>query len=157
MVFLFNLIMNQYLQIFLIVLVTSFLIVGGWYYWKGYYPGSSHIVEDPPISKNGLDEGQAKFMFFYTTWCPWSHKAWPKWRSFKQMMENNPVKYGDQTILFEEINCDADKGKAALYKIVGYPTFKLATIDKTFVMQGTPDPLTFDIFLKGALGEKSSS
>jgi hypothetical protein len=72
-------------------------------------------------------------------------------------MKNVPTKYGGNTILFEEINCDADKGKAALYKISGYPTFKLATIDKTFVLQGPPDPLVFDTFLKGTLGQKSQS
>jgi len=149
--------MNQYLQILLIVLGTFLIIVGTWYYWKGYYPGSSYVIEEPPITRNGLDEGQAKFMFFYTTWCPWSHKAWPKWNSFKQLLKNNPGKYGNHEILFEEINCEADKGKASLYKINGYPTFKLATIEKTYVMQGTPDPLTFDVFLKGTLGEKSSS
>lgn len=148
--------MNEYLQIFLAVLATSLIIIFGWKYWKGYYPGSSFIIEDPPITKNGTEEGQAKFMFFYTSWCPWSHKAWPKWKSFKQMMQNNPQKYGGHQIIFEEINCDSNP-KAALYKVSAYPTFKLLTIDKTYVMQGTPDPLTFDVFLKGTLGEKSSS
>jgi len=149
--------MNEYLQILLIVLITSLLIIFGWKYWKGYYPASSLIIEDPPITKNGVDKGQSKFMFFYTSWCPWSHKAWPKWQSFKQLMKNKPTKYGGEEIIFEEIDCDADKGKATLYKITGYPTFKLATIEKTFVMQGIPEILTFDVFLKACLGEKSSS
>lgn len=149
--------MNEYLEIALYVLGTCIVLVVGWYFWKGYYPGSSYIVEQPPIPKNGLDPGQAKFMFFYTTWCPWSHKAWPKWKSFKQLMENNQVKYGDQQILFEEIDCEADKGKAALYKIAGYPTFKLGTTEQTYVFQGIPDPRTFDVFLQTCLGKKSSS
>jgi len=149
--------MNDYLELGLQVLIVFALIVIGWHYWKGYYPASSIVIEEPPITKNGLDAGQAKFMFFYTTWCPWSHKAWKPWNSFKQLLKNNPQKYGNNQILFEEIDCEADKGKAALYKISGYPSFKLCTIDKTFVMQGTPDPLTFDLFLKTALGEKSAS
>jgi thiol-disulfide isomerase/thioredoxin len=149
--------MNEYLETALYVLGMCIIIVVGWYYWKGYYPGSSYIVEQPPIPKNGLDPGQAKFMFFYTTWCPWSHKAWPKWKSFKQLMENNQVKYGDQQILFEEIDCEADKGKAALYKIAGYPTFKLGTTEQTYVFRGIPDPKTFDVFLQACLGKKSSS
>jgi thiol-disulfide isomerase/thioredoxin len=148
--------MNEYLQTFLIVLATSLIIIFGWKYLKGYYPGSSFIIEDPPITKNGTEEGQAKFMFFYTSWCPWSHQAWPKWKSFKQLMQNNPQKYGGHQIIFEEINCESDP-KASLYKISAYPTFKLLTIEKTYVMQGTPDPLTFDVFLKGTLGEKTSS
>ena len=157
MVFLSSLIMNEYLQIFLIVLGTFLILVFGWKYWKGFYPGSAYTIEEPPITKNGMDEGQAKFMMFYTTWCPWSHKAWPKWRSFKQQMKNTPTKYGGHEIIFEEIDCEADTGKAALYKVTGYPTFKLITTEKTYVMQGTADPLTFDVFLKGTLGEKSTS
>jgi len=149
--------MNEYLETALYVLGMCIVIIVGWYYWKGYYPGSSYIVEQPPIPKNGLDPGQAKFMFFYTTWCPWSHKAWPKWKSFKQLMENNRAKYGDQQILFEEIDCEADKGKAALYKIAGYPTFKLGTTEQTYVFQGIPDPKTFDVFLQACLGKNSSS
>jgi thiol-disulfide isomerase/thioredoxin len=149
--------MNEYLTTVLLVLGTCLIIVFGWKYWKGYYPGSSYVVEEPPVTRNGLEEGQAKFMFFYTTWCPWSHKAWPKWKSFKQLMENKPQTYGNQKIIFEEIDCEADKSKAALYKISGYPTFKLATIKQTYVFQGPPDLLTFDVFLKACLGEKSST
>jgi thiol-disulfide isomerase/thioredoxin len=148
--------MNEYLQIFLIVLATCLIIAFGWKYWKGYYPGSSFVVEDPPITKNGLETGQATFMFFYTSWCPWSHKAWPKWSSFKQKMKNNPQKYGGHEIIFEEIDCDSNP-KASLYKVTSYPSFKLITSEKTFVMQGIPDPLTFDVFLQGTLGEKTSS
>jgi len=148
--------MNEYLQIFLIVLGTCLIIAFGWKYWKGYYPGSSFVVEDPPITKNGLETGQATFMFFYTSWCPWSHKAWPKWSSFKQKMKNNPQKYGGHEIIFEEIDCDSNP-KASLYKVTSYPSFKLITSEKTFVMQGIPDPLTFDVFLQGTLGEKTSS
>jgi thiol-disulfide isomerase/thioredoxin len=148
--------MNEYLQIFLIVLGTCLIIAFGWKYWKGYYPGSSFVVEDPPITKNGLETGQATFMFFYTSWCPWSHKAWPKWTSFKQKMKNNPQKYGGHEIIFEEIDCDSNP-KASLYKVTSYPSFKLITSEKTFVMQGIPDPLTFDVFLQGTLGEKTSS
>jgi hypothetical protein len=48
-------------------------------------------------------------------------------------MENKPQTYGGQKIIFEEIDCEADKAKAALYKISGYPTFKLATIKQRFI------------------------
>jgi hypothetical protein len=77
--------------------------------------------------------------------------------AYSQSCETYPYQPLSDEIIFEEIDCEADKGKAALYKIVGYPTFKLSTIDKIFIMKGTPDPLTFDIFLKGTLGEKSST
>lgn len=149
--------MNEYIVLCAQVLIIFCLVVLGWKYLKGYYPGSSYVIEDPPITKNGLEPEQAKFMFFYTTWCPWSRLAKEKWSSFKQLMKNNPGKYGKYTLLFEDIDCEANKGKAALYSVNAYPTFKLITSEKTYVMQGTPDPKTFDLFLTAVLGQKSSS
>jgi thiol-disulfide isomerase/thioredoxin len=149
--------MNEYLKSGLIVLCTCILLVIGWKYWKGFYPGSSYVIETPPVSKNGVDTGEAKFLFFYTGWCPWSVKAWPKWTAFKQELTNKPVKYGGHKVIFEEIDCEANPTKAALYNVNAYPSFKLLTQEKTFVMQGTPDPLTFDLFLTGTLGEKTTS
>ena len=73
------------------------------------------------------------------------------------MMKNSPARYGGKTIIFEEINCEADKGKAALYNIRQYPAFKLETSDKVFVLQAIPDPKTFEAFLTGTLGKKISS
>jgi len=124
---------------------------------RGFYPASKLIVEDPPISHNGLEAGQARFMMFYTTWCPWCKKAQAPWRSFKQSLKNTPVEYGGYKVRMEEINAEMDKGKSALYKVKAYPTFKLETIDKVISFQGVPDPLTFDAFLTAALGSKTSS
>lgn len=149
--------MNEFLSLSLQVLIVFVLIVVAWKYWKGYYPGSAFVIEQPPVTKNGLEEDQAKFMFFYTSWCPWSREAKEKWSSFKQLQKNLPGKYGKYTVVFEDINCEADKGKAALYSINAYPTFKLATTEKTFVMQGTPDPMTFNLFLEATLGKKTAS
>lgn len=124
---------------------------------KGFYPGSKLIIEDPPMAHNGLEAGQARFMFFYTTWCPWCKKAQAPWRSFKQQVKNGDFLYGDYKVQFEEINGEADKGKNALYKVNAYPTFKVETIDKVITFKGVPDPLTFDAFLIAALGPKTSS
>ena len=140
----------------LIVVVTFVIIVAAYRFFVGYYPGSKFIIEDPPLEKNGLDSDQARLMFFYTTWCPWSTKARPAWNSFKQLLTNTPAKYGGKTIIFEEINAESDKGKAALYRVTEYPTFKLETNDKLFRFQAIPDPATFEAFLTSALGEKAS-
>jgi thiol-disulfide isomerase/thioredoxin len=141
----------------IIVVLTFIIVIASYRLIAGYYPGSKFIIEDPPIEHNGLDEGQARFMFFYTSWCPWSRKAWKPWKSFKQMMKNNPAKYGGKTIIFEEINAEADKGKASLYNVKEYPTFKVEITTKVFKLEGVPDPATFDIFLSGTLGEKTFS
>jgi hypothetical protein len=141
----------------LIVVITFVVIVLAYRFFAGYYPGSKFIIEEPPLEKNGLDSDQARLMFFYTSWCPWSTKARAPWNSFKQMLTNTPVKYGGKTVLFEEINAESDKGKAALYRVVEYPTFKLETNDKLFLFKAIPDPVTFEAFLTSALGQKNSS
>ena len=148
--------MNEVVNIAIVVVVTFLVIVGVWRLYLGYYPGSKWIIEDPPITHNGLDGGQARFMFFYTTWCPWSTKAWGPWKTFKQQLKNNPSLYGGKEIIFEEVNAEADKGKAALYNVKAYPTFKVETTDKVFLLQAVPDPLTFDTFLIGTLGKKTA-
>jgi thiol-disulfide isomerase/thioredoxin len=138
----------------IIVFITFLIIVLSWRYWKGYYPGSKYIISDPPITRSGLDEGQAKFMFFHTTWCPHCVNARKPWATFKQQLKNRQTTYGGHSIIFEEINAEGDKGKAALYSVKAYPTFKLETQSKVYEMKGIPDPLTFDAFLVAALGKK---
>ena len=118
---------------------------------RGFYPGSKMIIEDPPIEHNGLEPQTARFIMFYTTWCPWSLKAQKPWRSFKQQLKNTPKKYNGYSVSLEEVNAEADKGKAALYKIKAFPTFKVETPQKVVQFQGVPDPLTFDTFLTSAL------
>lgn len=149
--------MSETVWTVLIVTLTFVLVVVAYRFFVGYYPASKFIVEDPPIEHNGLDGDQARFMFFYTTWCPWSTKAWKPWKTFKQMLKNRPLKYGGKTIIFEEINAEADKGKAALYNVRAYPTFKLETKNKVFRLEGIPHPDTFEVFLNGTLGVKSAS
>jgi len=148
--------MSEIFLTIILVVATFFIIIAAYRFFVGYYPGSKFIIEDPPIPNNGLDPDQARFMFFYATWCPWSKKAWKPWNSFKQMMRNNPTLYGGKTILFEEIDSEADKGKAALYNVKEYPTFKLETSDKLVKLLAIPDVATFQVFLKGVLGQESS-
>jgi thiol-disulfide isomerase/thioredoxin len=139
-----------------ISLVVVSLSIGLYYATTGVLPGSKMIVQEPPIPSNGMEDDQAKFMFFYTTWCNWSKKAQTPWSSLKEMHKNTPRKYGGKTVIFEEINAESDEGKAALYKIKAYPTFKLETKDKVYEMLGKPGTDTFRAFLISALGKESS-
>ena len=128
------------------------------YKWRSViYPASKIIITDPPIEHSGLEPTQAKFMFFYTSWCPHCKTAHAPWNAFKQQLKNNKATYGGNTILFEDINAEVDVGKAALYKIKSYPTFKVETTKKVIEMKGVPDPLVFDQFLISALGTKKFS
>jgi thiol-disulfide isomerase/thioredoxin len=111
----------------------------------------------PPLTQNGIDPGQAKFMFFYTPWCPHCKTAQPVWASLKETLKNTPSTFGGHTVIFEEINCDSDKGKSALYKIEGYPTFKLETDSKLYDFKGRPSVAGLENFLTQVLGQKKAT
>jgi len=137
-----------------IAILVSLTLIGIYYAVTGVAPGARVIIGVPPLTSNGLDQNQAKFMFFYTTWCPHCKNAQQPWASFKEMFKTRTYTYGGKQISFEEINAEGDKGKAALYKISAYPTFKLETSDKLYEMIGPPNSATFRAFLINALGEE---
>jgi len=148
--------MNEIVYTLLIVVGTFLIIVGSWRLYTGHYPGSKYIITDPPATSHGLDPDQAKFMFFFTNWCPHCKTAQPIWTSFKQQLKNNPSKYGNYDVIFEDINVETDTGKAALYSIKSYPTFKVETPTKVYEFVGRPDTKSFDSFLSSVLGQKVS-
>jgi thiol-disulfide isomerase/thioredoxin len=140
----------------LIALALALLVVGIYSAIRGYPPGVS-TYQMPPLTPNGMDPGQAKFMFFYTPWCPHCKTAQPVWASLKETLKNTPSTFGGHTVLFEEINCDSDKGKSALYKIEGYPTFKLETDSKLYDFKGRPSVAGLEAFLTQVLGQKKAT
>jgi thiol-disulfide isomerase/thioredoxin len=138
-------------------LVSLIMVAGAillYYALTGTPPGARVIEQDVPISGNGVDPGRAKFMFFYTSWCPHCHSAQEPWKSFKEMLKNQKYTYGGKEIDFEDINAEGDRGRAALYKISAYPTFKLETDTKVYEMIGKPSTKTFRAFLQKALGSE---
>ena len=141
---------------FAIALAVVVGFVGIYYLITGIVPGSRTIVTTPPI-ENDMDENAAKFMFFYTPWCPWCKKAQQPWASMKELLKNSHYTYGSKTVSMEEVNCDGDKGKAALYKITGYPTFKVETNSKVFEFSGTPTVKNFRAFLTEVLGPEKAT
>jgi hypothetical protein len=142
---------------FAITLAVVIAAIVIYYTVWGVMPGASVMsVTPPPMENNGLEDKQAKFMFFYTTWCPWSKKAQQPWSSLKEMHKNTPKTYGGNTVIFEEVNAEVEEGKAALYGIKAYPTFKLETKDKVYEMLGKPSVAAFRAFLITVLGQESS-
>lgn len=146
--------MSEFFTALIVVLCITGLIVGLYKFITGNFPASKLIIEDPPIEHNGLEPTQARFMFFFTNWCPHCKDAQQSWRSFKQILKNSPVTYGNYDVNMEEINAEANKSKSALYKIKAYPTFKLETTQKVFEMKGPITPSTLNTFLETALGKK---
>ena len=138
----------------LVSLIVVVIVVSVYYAITGVMPGSATYIEEPSVISD-VNQEEARFMFFYTQWCGWSKEAKTTWDSFKQMMRNNPRKFGGKIIVFEEIDAESDKGKAALYKIEEYPTFKLKTADKVFTMISKPTVTSFRNFLISALGKET--
>ena len=133
------------------VVVVTALLVGIYYMHTGVMPGA-RVVQEGGMAGD-VDENTVKLMFFYTTWCPHCHKAQPEWASLKQVKRT----YGGKKVMFEEIDCDADKGKAAMYQIKGYPTIKLETPDKVYQMDGPPTVPAMRAFMTSALGEEKTA
>ena len=148
--------LSNILIAFVIAIVVVSASIGIYYAITGKPPGAKVIQQSPPIPSESLGENQAKFMFFYVTWCPHCKSAQQPWRSFKEMLKNTHYTYGGKEIICEEINAESDKGKAALYKIEAYPTFKVETSDKVFEMQGKPSVESFRQFLVNALGAEKA-
>jgi thiol-disulfide isomerase/thioredoxin len=137
-------------------LIVVLVAIFAYYSITGTPPGARLVEQTPPV-EGKLDEGQANFMFFYATWCPHCRTAKDPWHSFKQLVENQGLRYGGHAITFEEINAEVDKGKSALYNIAAYPTFKVQTKDKLYEMIGAPNVTNFREFLKKALGSEKST
>ena len=150
----------EWLEIFfyaLIGVLISTLIIVIYYSVRGLVPGLPTYKGVKSVSPGGLDPHQATFMFFYTSWCPWCKKAQPAWASFKESLKTNPKTFGGYTISFEEINAENDKGKAALYQVDAYPTYKLQTNDTIYEYKGIPSSDEFRKFLVNALGKEEVS
>jgi thiol-disulfide isomerase/thioredoxin len=137
-----------------LIVVVSF--IGIYYAITGTPPGARLIEQEPPIDSR-LDDTQATLMFFYTSWCPHCKTAQEPWKSLKQVIKNDNLTYGGKTISFEDINAETNKGKAALYKINAYPTFKVITDKKVYEMLGKPTVPNLREFLKKALGDEKPS
>ena len=146
--------MNDILFSFIVVFCFVTLLIFIYKSATGTYPASKLIITPPPIQQSGLDPQQAKFMFFFTTWCPHCKHADAPWKSFRQQLKNNKTTYGGYEIIFEDINAEANHGKTSLYNVNAYPTFKIETTKRVVEMKGVPDVLTFDAFLIAALGPK---
>jgi thiol-disulfide isomerase/thioredoxin len=138
--------MDYLLPIGLSIIVVS-LMIGLYYALRGVMPGARMIITEPP-PEDRHTSSTPTFMFFYTTWCPHSQSAQAPWSSFKQYLKDHPM---TNAINFEEIDADAQKDKANLYKVTAYPCFKLKTKNKVYEFIGKPSTPAFKAFVNRAL------
>lgn len=128
-------------------------MIGLYYAVRGVMPAARMIISEPP-PEDRHTSSTPTFMFFYTTWCPHSQDAQAPWSSFKQYLKeytNNPEHSQIYPINFEEIDADAQKDKAVMYKVNAYPCFKLKTKDKVYEFIGKPSTPAFRAFLNRVL------
>lgn len=141
-----------------LVIAIVVVVASIWLYKAatGVMPGAKLVLLPPPTTQpSGMEENTAKFMFFYTTWCPHSRKAEGPWKSFQQILKNTPRKYGNMSITFEDVNAESQTGKAALYGITHYPTFKLQTKDSLYEFVGLPTVNNFRQALINTFGQET--
>ena len=141
-----------------LVIAIVVVVASIWLYnaATGIMPGAKLVLAAPAgVQPSGVDENVAKFMFFYTTWCPHSRKAEGPWKSFQQVIKNAPRKYGGMTLQFEDVNAESQTGKAALYGITHYPTFKIQTKDSVYEFVGLPTVNNFRQALINTFGQET--
>jgi thiol-disulfide isomerase/thioredoxin len=148
--------MNSAATSAIVAILIVLIVILGVHLSTGIWPGAKIIQQRPPASSVTIQPGQAKFLFFYASWCPHCKDAEPIVKSLKQLIQNSNYTYGGHTLTFEDINAYADKGKSALYKIKAYPTFKVETADHLYEMTGAPTVSNFRAFLVSALGPEKS-
>jgi len=141
-----------------LVIAIVVVVASIWIYKAatGVMPGAKLVLAPPAgVQPSGVEENVAKFMFFYTTWCPHSRKAEGPWKSFQQVLKNTPRKYGGMTLQFEDVNAESQTGKASLYGISHYPTFKIQTKDSVYEFVGVPSVNNFRTALIGTFGQET--
>lgn len=141
-----------------LVIAIVVVVASIWLYNNatGIMPGAKLVLVPPAtVQPSGVDENTAKFMFFYTTWCPHSRKAEDPWKSFQQIIKNMPRKYGNMRLEFEDVNAESQTAKASLYGIQHYPTFKIQTKDSVYEFVGAPTVNNFRQALISTFGQES--
>lgn len=96
----------------------------------------------------------ARFLFFFAPWCPWSKKAKVQWDAFVTEFKRFPSTYGGKRVSLEIINGDQQQDMVKSYNITAYPTFKLVTSGQVTEMTGYPSPDAFKTFLIKTLGQE---
>lgn len=97
-----------------------------------------------------------KFIFFFSTWCPWSKKARPQWDEFRDEMKAHPVTFGGHSVQLEEYDGDLHEDLLKAHEVKGYPGFVLVTPDGDKHMNEMPTKETFRKFLVACLGAEET-
>ena len=130
----------------LVAVVFVAVFIGGYRYMRGFYPGSTIIEVDP-----AADPDSPRLLFFYTTWCPHSRKAFPEWQSLKTASRV----YGGKTVQFEALDGDSSKTETAHYGVEGYPSLVLVTSTSVVHYDASFKAARIQAWLSQTLGPQS--
>jgi len=138
----------------IIAFIAAACLVGIYWAVRGYPPAiATYQASLPPVSNNGLDPGQAKFMFFYTPWCPHCKTAKPIWDELKTQYQNKTI--NGYQVIFTEINCTEETAEVDKmmnkYNVEGYPTIKLLKDGQVIEYDAKPSKETLTQFLNTVL------
>ena len=120
-----NLLLNNKKIIIITIIILALLIVVATYVYRKYIKPmlAPAYVPNKEFVEEGIEAGEADFIFFYVNWCPHCKSAMPTWDSIKT--KYNEKQINNTTVYFREIDCEKNEEEADKYKVTGYPTIKL--------------------------------
>ena len=91
-------------------------------------------------------EKTCEFIYFYTTWCPYSKQVMPVWQAFAKKW-NGKTKNG-YMIITSEVDCDQNEAVANKFNVQGYPTIKCIMNGKVVDFDAKPTADTLNQFIE---------
>jgi thiol-disulfide isomerase/thioredoxin len=144
------------------IVIFCILLIGFsvYYYYKYVAPKLKPTYD----AATGIDSGpagskQAEIILFYVDWCPHCKTAKPEWEKVRDKYQGQQV--NGYVVTFTEMNCTNETTEVSQmidkYKIEGYPTIKLESMDgiREFTKKVTHENLL--TFLRSELGKESES
>ena len=146
-----NLFLTNKKNIIIIVATIVLLSVIGMYAYRKYIKPilAPAYVPNKEFVEEGIEGGEADFIFFYVNWCPHCKSAMPAWDSVKT--KYNERKINNTTVYFREVDCEKDEEEADKYKVTGYPTIKLLKGNEIIEFDAKPTEDTLTQFLHAVL------
>lgn len=138
-------------NIIIVVAMIALLTVVSIYTYRTYIKPmlAPAYVPNKEFIEEGIEGGEADFMFFYVNWCPHCKSAMPAWDSIKTKF--NERKINNTTVYFREIDCEKNEEEADKYKVTGYPTIKLQKGSEIIEFDAKPTEESLTQFLHSVL------
>lgn len=137
--------------ILILVIIVVFLFVSIYVYKAYVVPKlQNKYVDNKEYANNKNNPSKTADIFlFYTEWCPYCKKAKPEWQQTKEKYEGTKV--NNYKLVFNEIDCEANKELSEQFNIEGYPTVYMVADGKKTEMDARLDSNTLERFINSSL------